>query len=602
MAVLAAAGGLIAKRYKYELKQFVKEHQVLYSVARKSIALKERFFRPDAVPLRDIDLDREDWFLTFDAAKTLGTYERFWGSLGFETFRTGLVSTRSMQLFSFIKEANARIGGGDFSRQPFRYVRAHNLFSNGEPPWGEGLDIVQVEERGAISYNWNLTDLVFDRILEYGMKPIVEFGFMPDALASIPDRRQRWGKGNISPPADYGKWRDLVHQTVKHFVDRYGREEVNSWYFEVWNEPDLGYLFWIEDSDPKKKPYGDMKAYYELYDNTVAAACSALPTIKVGGPASAGGAIEGLLEHVLITTATNGQASKIDFTSSHAYNYVGYDYRQPMNVSLVSKLRWKLERSVNHEHPDVRAHARKIPFLMTETGPKMEKKHGVDHKARYAAAWYAKLVDGMFWLGDSLGMSYRPSEIVLWSAHQVIEDFDLTDNGIAALVGDDGKGAVFKLPMYNVIEALGYLSNERIQQLSGSLFGDAVHAIATRNKDESVEFLIYHLDETTEGKDPKRSGMNDDVRVAIAVRNLPFSDFKLYRYAIDSRHSNAYSMYHQLGAPKKATPQQVREIAAVQDLTLVAPESRESVNDGRFRLEFRMQKNSVTLIRLLREY
>jgi hypothetical protein len=61
-------------------------------------------------------------------------------------------------------------------------------------------------------------------------------------------------------------------------------------------------------------------------------------------------------------------------------------------------------------------------------------------------------------------------------------------------------------------------------------------------------------------------------------------------------------MYHQLGAPKKATPQQVREIAAVQDLTLVAPESRESVNDGRFRLEFRMQKNSVTLIRLLREY
>ncbi len=597
---LGALGGFAAIQNKYHVKKFVKENQFLYDQAIRVARIKNAVFgktRGQGVALREIVLDRTDWQLEFDASRSLGKYDRFWGNIGFESFKTGVIGGKSRQLFEFIRETNQRTGGVTFGTQAFRYFRAHNLFSNGEPPWGEGLDIYRITPEGKTEYHWELLDQVFDELLAFQFKPIVEFGFMPDALASIPDRRQQWGKGNISPPKDYVEWERLVFETVRHLVQRYGEEELASWYFEVWNEPDLGWLFWIEDSDPKRKPYGDRKEYHKLYDHTARAAKAAFPEIRVGGPASAGADIDKLLEYIFIESAdhqSNGTA-RIDFVSSHGYNFIGFDHRQNMKKSLVSKLFWKLSSCVDHDHENVRAAMARLPFLLTETGPKLK---GKDNKnlGRYSAAWYAKMVAGMFYMGDEVGAPYRPREVVLWAAHQVVRNFDIRNGGIATSVKTEDGTKIVKFPIYNAIEALGYLSDERIELTSGSQFGDALHAIATRDNGNSVEILLYHLDE--HGNEREHSGP-DKVAVRMTIRNLPFTRFEVRQFAVDETHSNSYAVWLKQGRPRSFKRQQYDELVENQDLAEAVPVQPVQLDDtANFEINFEMQTQSLRLITL----
>ncbi len=134
------------------------------------------------------------------------------------------------------------------------YVRAHNLLTTGDGTpalkWGS-TNAYTEDADGRPSYDWTIVDRIIDTYVERGMKPLVEIGFMPEALSSRPQPyKHDWAPGvNYSriytgwtyPPTDYDKWRELVFQWVRHSVERYGRPEVESWYWEVWNEPDIGY-------------------------------------------------------------------------------------------------------------------------------------------------------------------------------------------------------------------------------------------------------------------------------------------------------------------------------------------------------------------------
>ena len=117
--------------------------------------------------------------------------------------------------------------------------------------------------------------------MDSNLKPIVELGFMPDALTSDSKKLGDWHAANVAPPKDYLKWRNLVYETVKHLQERYGAEEIESWYFEVWNEPDLGDHFWIPD--PKNPDRTNQEEYYKLYDYAVDGAVAANPNIRIGG-------------------------------------------------------------------------------------------------------------------------------------------------------------------------------------------------------------------------------------------------------------------------------------------------------------------------------
>ncbi len=134
----------------------------------------------------------------------------------------------------------------------FKYIRMHGLLT-------DDMGVYREDKNGNPEYNFQYIDVLYDYLLSIGMKPFVELGFMPDALASG-NQTIFWWKGNVTPPKDYKKWEDLIRNLTLHFTERYGADEVKTWYFEVWNEPNLS-GFWA----------GTQEEYFKLYMYTVKA-------------------------------------------------------------------------------------------------------------------------------------------------------------------------------------------------------------------------------------------------------------------------------------------------------------------------------------------
>ena len=123
--------------------------------------------------------------------------------------------------------------------------------------------------QGRPIYNFSYVDQAYDGLLQNGVRPFVELSFMPNKLASRNAIHAFWYKQNVAPPKDWDKWDDLVYQFTKHLVDRYGLDEVQKWYFEVWNEPNID--FWA--GEPKQS------TYWELYDHSAAAVKRVSPSL-----------------------------------------------------------------------------------------------------------------------------------------------------------------------------------------------------------------------------------------------------------------------------------------------------------------------------------
>jgi xylan 1,4-beta-xylosidase len=156
----------------------------------------------------------------------------------------------------------------------FQYVRFHAILDDEVGIYSEDAD-------GHVQYNFSYVDQIYDSLLNGGVKPFVELDFMPRQLSVKPDANYKdfWYKPNVDPPRDLDKWEDLVRSFTHHLVDRYGEDEVAQWWFEVWNEPNIG--TWHDS--PKQA------TYFELYDRAAKAVKSVNPRLRVGGPATAYG-------------------------------------------------------------------------------------------------------------------------------------------------------------------------------------------------------------------------------------------------------------------------------------------------------------------------
>ena len=178
----------------------------------------------------------------------------------------------------------------------FRYIRMHGLLH-------DDMGVYKERPDGTAIYNWQYIDHLYDYLLSVGLKPFVELAFMPRDLASG-TRTIFWWHGNITPPKSYDKWGDLVRNLVRHFQERYGEDEVKSWYFEVWNEPDIP-PFWS----------ADLAEYLKLYTAAAQAVKSVNKDYRVGGPASA---VPYRFEEELVKYCA-AEHVPIDFVATHAY-------------------------------------------------------------------------------------------------------------------------------------------------------------------------------------------------------------------------------------------------------------------------------------------
>jgi xylan 1,4-beta-xylosidase len=159
----------------------------------------------------------------------------------------------------------------------FRYIRFHGLFHDDmfvyRESYGHGFG--PATPLPAPLYTFSYVDKVFDFLLDQGVRPFVELGFMPRELATVRETVFWWG-AHCSPPKDMARWVELVTRSVEHWIDRYGVDEVRAWRFEVWNEPNLVPHFWT----------GTKTEYFELYEQTATAIKKIDPELKVGGPAT----------------------------------------------------------------------------------------------------------------------------------------------------------------------------------------------------------------------------------------------------------------------------------------------------------------------------
>src|SRR5579875_1608057 len=334
----------------------------------------------------------------------------------------------------------------------FRYVRFHAILDDENGVYSE-------DKQGNPVYDWSYVDQIYDGLLDEGVKPYVEISFMPKDLAAKVQYHAFWYKPIPSPPASYDKWDALITAFAKHLIDRYGIDEVASWYFEVWNEPNID--FWI--GRPAQQ------TYFELYDHTARALKAVSERIRVGGPATAQAAWVG----DMIRHATENHVP-LDFVSTHVYgndtseNVFG-DNRTVAPHQMVCA-------AVDKVHAEIEHSARpKIPLIWSEFNATYMNQQEITDSI-YMGPWMANTISQCD--GKTLMMSY-------WAFSDVFEEQGVKKTpfyGGYGLVAEDG----IPKPAYDVFMLLHQLGDRRLPAPTDE-------ALVTRRTDGSLEIALWNL-------------------------------------------------------------------------------------------------------------
>jgi xylan 1,4-beta-xylosidase len=485
------------------------------------------------------------------------------------------------------------------------YIRTHNLFTTGDGSaslkWGS-TNVYTEDASGNPVYDWKIVDRIFDTFRDAGVKPIVELGFMPEALSTHPQPyRHNFPNGPVNsiytgwayPPKDYGKWAELVFQFVKHLRGRYGDEALNTWLWEVWNEPDIGY--W----------QGTPEEYFKLYDFSVDAVSRAFPVARIGGPETTGAGnpkaaefLRAFLEHCTHGTnyVTGKSGTRLDFISFHpkgSPRWMGDHVQMGLSNQL---------RSIQKGFQIVASNPewRRVPIILGEWDPEgcaacsaqQNPQNGYRNGPLYAC-YTAEA------LSRTLSLA-KDEHIVLQGL--VTWAFEFEDQPYFAGFRDLSTNGIDK-SVLNAFRMFGLLGTERVVATSsGALQTDEivqsgvrgpadVDVLASRTERE-VALLIwnYHDDDLLAPAAP----------IDALVRGLPQSGLRVSveHFRIDADHSNSYREWKQMGAPQSLNPAEQAKIQAAGQLQLLDSPVWEPVENGAIRLQFSLPRQGLSLIRI----
>ena len=226
--------------------------------------------------------------LTIDAAAATTPFPHFWE----QTFGSGraILALRD----SYRKDIAAVKAATDFKAVRFHGILMDEVGLYDPDRMTKNPGLAAQAANDASVYNFSYVDQIYDGLLAEGVKPYVELSFMPRKMAADPNLTQPfWYKPVVSPPKDYAVWDAMMRALAAHVVARYGIDEVTTWKFEVWNEPNLD--FW--GGSPKQA------TYFELYDHTARALKSVSPRLQVGGADDGAGCVG-----YAVSAACNGGA------------------------------------------------------------------------------------------------------------------------------------------------------------------------------------------------------------------------------------------------------------------------------------------------------
>lgn len=485
------------------------------------------------------------------------------------------------------------------------YIRVHHLLTSGDGKAElkfSSTNIYREDESGKPIYDFSILDGIFDAYRQAGVRPLVELGFMPrDLAADLPNRHTPYqvhfpqstvsGKSN-NPPKDYKKWEELARVLTEHLVNRYGRDEVLRWYFEVWNEPDIDY--W----------HASPEEYWKLYDYAVAGVRQALPGAKVGGPATTGPGHEkarkflrDFLEHVNSgKSAATGGSVPIDFISFHAKGSPTIQ-NGIVTMGLSSEL-----TDVDRGFALVAGFAkfRRLPIILSEADPegcaacssRMNPANNYRNGTLYPA-YTAAALKSMFELQDRHAVNLI--SMLSWSFEFEERDYfegfrSLATNGVDK-------------PVLNVFRMFGLMAGDRVKtESTGAVPLDTlmnagvrqqpdIDAYATGSRDEAA-VLLWNYHDVNKAAAP--------APVAVTLMGIPSGVERvlLQHYRIDDTHSNAYTAWQNMGSPQTPTVEQYAQLQAAGHLQLLTPPSWLEVKNGQVSIPTELPHLGISLLRI----
>lgn len=423
------------------------------------------------------------------------------------------------------------------------YIRFHAIFHDEVGLYDE-VD-------GNPVYDFSYVDQIYDGLLENGVRPFVELGFMPRKLAAQQIKQAFWYQPIVSPPKDWIKWDGLISQFAQHLVDRYGIEEVSHWYFEVWNEPNVD--FWA--GVPKQE------TYFQLYDATARALKKISPRLRVGGPATAQAAwVDRFIAH-----AVENQIP-LDFVSTHVY---GNDSAMDVFGTNASIPRTQMVcRAAQKVHDQVKASAR--PDLSVVWS---------EYNASYMNE--PAVTDGVFmgpWLADTIRQCDGLVDMLsYWTFSDVFEEQGVIKQPFYGGYGLIAEGGLPK-PSFNAFKLLHRLGEQRIAVNSQS-------ALVTRRADGTIVIAIWNLFLPDDQGQPKD--------VSILVKGLT-SPHQVFISRLDATHGSLLRLYDSMGRPTYPTPKQLEDLRRAAELP--APEMK-MLRHGNLTLELPPQGLALIEIR-----
>ncbi len=481
------------------------------------------------------------------------------------------------------------------------YIRAHHLLTSGngvpELKWSS-TNVFTIGPDGKPVYDFKILDGIFDAYKAAGVRPMVELGFMPKDLAVNPNPYQvhypqnTISGGSNNPPKDYAMWGELVRKVTAHLVERYGRNEVLQWYFEVWNEPDIAYWH----STPEN--------YYKLYDYAVAGVRAALPGARVGGPASTGPGsthaaafLDSFLKHVQTgRSAATGGPVPLDFISFHAKGHP---------TVIASHVQMGLSNELNDADKGFAIIAkypafRHLPVIISEADPegcaawsaKVNPANNYRNGTLYPA-YTATAMKALFDLSDR----YQINLIAMLSWSFEFEDKDYFE-GFRSLATNG-----IDKPVLNIFRMAGLMSGERVSTTSraqvpldelltsGVRQSPDIDAFATKSAHNAAVMLWnYHDDDLPA----------EAAQVQTTISGIPANVHRvlLHHYRIDEHHSNAYTVWKAMGSPQQPTPGQYAALKAAGQLQLLDSPQWLTVANGQVILTTQLPRQAISLLRL----
>jgi xylan 1,4-beta-xylosidase len=485
-----------------------------------------------------------------DVAQAAGPLDRFFDlSVGSDFPGTLIRDDSQLQL----KKAVDELG--------FRYIRFHAIFH-------DVLGTVRLEN-GKIDYDWTKIDQLYDDLLARRIKPFAELGFTPSAMKTSENKIFYW-QGNTSHPK-LPAWKDLVDAFIRHIEQRYGQAEVRSWFFEVWNEPNLS-GFWEG---------GDQKAYFELYDLTANTIKAIDPVLRVGGPSTAGAAwVAEFLDHVTQSGAA------VDFVTTHTYGVEGgfLDENGKEDIKLspspdavvgdVRNVRGQIKAS---KFPD-------LPLYFTEWSTSYNPRDLV-HDSYISAPYILSKLKACEGLVQ--GMSY-------WTYTDLFEEPGPPPTPFHGGFGLLNREGIPK-PAYFAYKYLHAVQGNEISIQDSQAFA------ATGNGNVSAVIWDFQQPQQKVSNRPFFSRIVPATPASslhVKFRNLSSSKYRLQVHRTGFRANDTYSAYIDMGAPRELTPTQLDQLNLLsRDLSEIDRVVKVG-KKGSYTFSLPMRSNDIVLLTL----